>query len=154
MLLGEDYHFDLVRPGIGVYGGLPFADARRVVGISVPVIQSRDVAEGETVGYGYTITLTQPKRIATISAGYADGLHRALSNGAQVFVSGKPCPVIGRVSMDMIGIDITELHEEPGAVEVLGPHQTIDVLAETASTIGYEILTSLGPRYTRHYTGL
>ena len=88
ILLGQDYHFDLTRPGIGLYGGLPFAEARPVVRLSLPVIQVRDVAPGESVGYGCTFTATRPTRIATVSAGYADGLIRAMSeHGPQTKVS-------------------------------------------------------------------
>ncbi|MBM7067346.1 alanine racemase [Actibacterium sp. 188UL27-1] len=152
-LLGADYHFDLTRPGIGIYGGLPFADARPVVRLALPVIQIRDVAEGETVGYGGSWTAQAPSRIATVSAGYADGLIRAISNKGQLYADGTPCPVVGRVSMDLITVDVTELPDAPKTLNILCPEQTIDALAGHAGTIGYEILTALGPRYSRLYTG-
>ncbi|MGB3315437.1 MAG: alanine racemase [Albidovulum sp.] len=153
ILLGPDYHFDVTRPGIGLYGGLPFADAAPVVRLSLPVIQTRDVALGESVGYGNTWTAPAPARIATLAAGYADGLIRAMTGSARVFAGNTPCPLVGRVSMDMMGVDVTHLPEPPEALDILCPAQGIDALAEAAGTIGYEILTSLGARYARDYIG-
>ncbi|MGP1358241.1 alanine racemase [Roseicyclus sp.] len=151
ILLGRDYHFDLTRPGIGLYGGLPFAAARPVVRLSLPVIQVRDLGPGETVGYGCTFTATRRTKIATISGGYADGLIRAMSGRAPLFADGTAVPVAGRVSMDLITVDVTDLADVPEALDILGPGQGVDALAEAAGTIGYEILTSLGPRYARAY---
>lgn len=153
ILLGEDYHFDLTRPGIGLYGGLPFEEAQPVVRIDCPVIQVRDVMEGETVGYGNSWTAEGPCRIATVAAGYADGILRAISNNAVLFDADTPCPLVGRVSMDLITVDVTHLDHTPKSLELLGPHQSVDELATIADTIGYEILTSLGARYMRRYTG-
>ncbi|MEM1129693.1 MAG: alanine racemase [Pseudomonadota bacterium] len=153
ILLGPDYHFDMTRPGIGLYGGLPFAEAAPVVRLTTPVIQCRDVEPGESVGYGASWTATRPSRIATTSAGYADGLIRAMSNRAVLWAGDTPCPLAGRVSMDLLTVDITDLDTDPDALDILGPHQGVDALAEAAGTIGYEILTSLGARYDRHYTG-
>jgi alanine racemase len=149
ILLGPDYHFDFTRPGIGLYGGLPFADAEPVVRLSLPVIQVRDVAPGETVGYGCTFTATGPTRIATVSAGYADGLIRAMSGKANLYAGDIACPLAGRVSMDLLTVDVTGLKDVPASLDILGPAQTVDDLAEAAGTIGYEILTSLGARYAR-----
>lgn len=151
ILLGPEYHFDLTRPGIGLYGGLPFKGALPVVTLDIPVIQSRRVAQHESVGYGASWISPSERRIATISAGYADGLIRAMGNTAQVFHEDTPCPVIGRVSMDTITVDITHLKETPESLSILNTHQTIDDLAAAAGTIGYEILTSLGTRYNRVY---
>ena len=148
-LLGEAYHFDLVRPGIGLYGGLPFRGAEPVVTLDLPVIQVRPVAQGETVGYGNTWTARRDSRIATVSAGYADGLLRAMGGKARLFAGDVPCPIVGRVSMDLITADITELDDTPGALSILNRRQSIDMLADAAGTIGYEILTSLGHRYSR-----
>ncbi len=153
VLLGPAYHFDLCRPGIGLYGGLPFAEAEPVVTLQVPVIQTRDVEAGETVGYGNTWSAPRASRIATISAGYADGLIRAMGPRGQVYHAGTALPVVGRVSMDLITVDITDLGTDPDALEVLGPHQSVDDVADAAGTIGYEILTSLGGRYTRRVIG-
>ena len=151
ILLGPDYHFDITRPGIGLYGGAPFAEARPVVRLSLPVIQIRTLAPGETVGYGNSWQAARPSRIATLGAGYADGLLRALSNRAQLYAGATPCPIVGRVSMDLITADITDLAEAPETLDILGPHQGIDALAEAADTIGYEILTALGQRYARRH---
>jgi alanine racemase len=153
ILLGRDYHFDLTRPGVGLYGGLPFEEARPVLRLTLPVVQIRDLAPGETVGYANTWAAPSRARLATVSAGYADGLLRTLSNRATVFAGGTPCPVVGRVSMDLITVDITHLDTDPAEVDILGPHQGIDRLAEAAGTIGYEILTGLGNRYRRRYAG-
>ncbi len=153
ILLGPEYHFDLTRPGIGLYGGLPFTDAQPVAYLDLPVIQVRDVEEGETVGYGNAWTAARPSKIATVSGGYADGLIRALSGGATLWHGAHPVPLVGRVSMDLITADVTDLPELPGVLSILGPDQTVDALADRAGTIGYEILTSLGPRYQRRYSG-
>jgi alanine racemase len=151
VLLGPGYHFDLVRPGIGLYGGLPFIDAAPVVRLTLPVIQVRDVAEGETVGYGNTWTATRPSRIATISGGYADGILRGAGPRARLFHADTPVPVVGRISMDLIGVDVTDVGEDPESLELLGRHQSVDTVAGFADTIGYEILTALGSRYDRTY---
>jgi alanine racemase len=153
LLLGRQYHFEVTRPGIGLYGGLPFEQARPVVRLALPVVQVRELAAGETVGYSNTWAAPARTRIATVSAGYADGLLRAMSGRATVHAGGIPCPVVGRVSMDLITVDITQLDGDPEEVEILGAAQGVDRLAEAAGTIGYEILTSLGPRYRRHYAG-
>jgi alanine racemase len=152
-LLGPDFHLEMVRPGVGLYGGLPFADAARVVTLEIPILQVRDLAPGEAVGYGASWRAARPSRIATLSAGYADGLHRLLSNRARAFVGGVACPFAGRVSMDLIGLDVTDAPEaQPGGMaELLGPNQTVDELAAAAETIGYEVLTALGERYDRRY---
>jgi alanine racemase len=153
ILLGPAYHFDMTRPGVGLYGGLPFAEAEPVVRLSLPVVQVRDVSPGETVGYSATFTAARPTRIATISAGYADGLIRHMSNAAHLSDGAYHCRLAGRVSMDLLTVDVTDLPEIPEALDILGPHQTVDQLAEAAGTIGYEILTSLGRRYERRYLG-
>jgi alanine racemase len=124
-----------------------------VVRLSVPLIQTRDVSAGETVGYGCNWTADQPSVIATLSAGYADGLIRAMGNEAVLFADDTPCPLAGRVSMDLLTVDITHLTRLPTHLDILCPLQTVDDLAEAAGTIGYEILTSLGPRYQRVYGG-
>ena len=153
VLLGDDYHFDLTRPGIGLYGGLPFELAKPVVRLGIPVIQTRTLEAGEPVGYANSWISEGPTRIATIAAGYADGIIRSASNHGVVFDGDTPCPIVGRVSMDMITVDITHLEEQPKVLDVLCTHQTIDDLADTAGTIGHEILTALGDRYQRRYKG-
>ncbi len=151
ILLGQPFHFDLTRPGIGLFGGQPFVAATPVVTLSLPVIQTREVAAGATVGYGGAWTAHRPSTIATLSGGYADGLLRSLSGRAMFWHGDIPCPLVGRVSMDLITVDITHLGETPDHLTLIGPHQDIDDLADLAGTIGYEILTALGPRYVRSY---
>ncbi|WP_333817809.1 alanine racemase [Tabrizicola sp.] len=151
ILLGPRYHFDLTRPGVGLFGGRPYDAALPVLTLSLPVIQTREVSEGETVGYAASWIATRPSVIATVAAGYADGLPRTLSNRAQLWDGDTACPLVGRVSMDMITVDITDLPEVPKHLDIIGPNQPVDVLADIAGTIGYELLTALGVRYTRRY---
>ncbi|ARJ70522.1 alanine racemase [Paracoccus contaminans] len=152
VLLGRDYHFCVTRPGIGLYGGEPFADARPVVTLSLDVIQARWVDPGETVGYGCAWTAPRRSRIATLSAGYADGLLRALGGKpVMLWAAGAAAPMVGRVSMDLITVDVTDLPELPDEMEIINAAQGVDALAALAGTIGYEILTALGPRYRRDY---
>ncbi len=153
VLLGGDYHFELTRPGIGLYGGAPFTQAQPVAHLSIPVIQTRELAPGESVGYGCTWMAEAPTRIATLAAGYADGIIRAMGNRAVLHHGSTPCPLRGRVSMDLLTVDITHLDDAPESLDLLGAHQSIDGIAEAAGTIGYEILTALGARYSRHYLG-
>jgi alanine racemase len=153
ILLGAEYHFDMCRPGIGLYGGLPFAGAQPVVTLDLPVIQTRTLDVGETVGYGNTFTATRETRIATVSSGYGDGIHRIMGPKTVLYADDTPCPVAGRISMDSISVDITDMSGDPKWLRILGAEQTVDDLADNAGTIGYEILTSLGTRYDRLYTG-
>ncbi len=153
ILLGPEYHFDLTRPGIGIYGCSPMKDCLPVLNIDIPVIQIRDIESGETVGYGNTWTSPSKKKIATISAGYADGIFRSTGQKTRLYFGEIGCPIIGRISMDLIGVDITSLTVEPDRLELINSQQTIDKIADGAGTIGYEFLTSLGQRYDRKYTG-
>ncbi len=153
ILLGPEYHFDVTRPGIGLYGGLPHEAAAPVVRLELPVVQCREVSAGETVGYGCAWEAEIDSQIATVAAGYADGLMRSLAGRATLWAEATPCPVIGRISMDLITVDITHLNDQPKTLEILCPEQGVDDLADTAGTIGYEILTSLGARYQRSYIG-
>ncbi|MCC6006778.1 MAG: alanine racemase, partial [Rhodobacteraceae bacterium] len=153
ILLGGAYHFEMVRPGIGLYGGLPFAAARQVVRLDLPVIQTRAVLPGEAVGYGRAFVADRPMQVATVSGGYADGLIRHMSGRAQLHAGDVPCPLLGRVSMDLLTVDVTHLDDVPETLTILGPHQGVDALADAAGTIGYEILTGLGARYERRYLG-
>lgn len=152
-LMGPAYHFDMTRPGIGLYGGLPFADAQPVVRADLPVVQIRSLSAGEVVGYGNAWQAERASRIATVSAGYADGLIRAMSGRATLWHGSTPCPLVGRVSMDLLTVDVTDCDDDPTYLTIIGPHQTIDTLADAAGTIGYEILTSLGSRYSRQTRG-
>ena len=153
ILMGSDYHFDITRPGIGIYGGFPFEEAEPVVQVTIPVIQIRDVAVGETVGYSNTWTAQRPSRIATVAGGYADGIQRILGANTSLYAENIACPIVGRISMDLIGVDVTDLTDVPDALDLLNAAQTVDTLADNAGTIGYEILTSLGVRYDRTYIG-
>ncbi|PID37166.1 MAG: alanine racemase [Rhodobacterales bacterium] len=155
ILLGPQYHFDLTRPGIGLYGGHPFAEAAPVVQLDLPVVQIREVAAGESVGYSNTFTAAHNMRVATVAGGYADGLNRALSATGTLWHGDEPCPILGRVSMDLITADVTriihKLGETPRTLTAIGPNASPDSIADSIDTIGYEILTQLGNRYHRHY---
>lgn len=159
IFLGDAFHFDLARPGVALYGGNPTPDAanpmRPVVRLEAKVIQLRDLKAGAAVGYGYSYRAGGPMRVATISLGYADGWLRSLSNAGRAYLGEIALPIVGRVSMDSITLDVSALPEGalgPGAtVELLGERQTVDAVAAAAGTIGYEILTSLGHRYHRRY---
>jgi alanine racemase len=151
-LMGPEFHFDMTRPGVGLYGGFPFVDAEPVVTLDLPVIQVRDVQQGETVGYANGWTAPRDARIATVSGGYADGLIRAMGSHATLYAGEVPCPVVGRVSMDLITADVTDLGGDPSHLQLLGRHQSVDTVADAAGTIGYEILTQLGLRYERVFT--
>ena len=163
IFLGPDYHFDLARPGISLYGGSPFPDSgranpmRTVVTVEAPIIQVRAAEPGETVGYGATHRVERPALIATVPVGYADGYLRSSSNNGLAAVGGCPVPVVGRISMDLITIDVTGLAPElvePGApVELLGPSLPIDEVAERAGSIPHELLTNMGRRLTRRFVG-
>ncbi|EPX81900.1 alanine racemase [Salipiger mucosus] len=153
VLMDESFHFDVTRPGIGLYGGRPFTEARHVATLEIPVIQSREVLPGETVGYGNTWTAERPTRVATISGGYADGILRAQGPAGYLMAGETRCKILGRVSMDLIGVDVSHLETVPDALSLLNAHQGVDTVADAAGTIGYEVLTSLGSRYARRYTG-
>jgi alanine racemase len=148
---------DLARPGCALYGLNPTPGQpnpmRQVLRLTVPVLQVRQVAAGTPVGYGATWVARRDSRIATIAAGYADGYLRALSSRGIGIVAGRPVPLVGRVSMDLITLDVTDLPDiRPGdRVEMIGPGQTPDEVAALAGTIGYEVMTSLGARYRRQY---
>lgn len=147
-LMGGDYHFDLVRPGVGLYGsgGLDSSNPSLAVAalIEAPILQVRDVAAGETFGYGATFTAAQNMRTATVALGYADGYLRALGGRGYGVLGGGKRPILGRVSMDLIILDVTGCAEAaPGAmVEFLGPHASLDEIASLAGTASYEILTT------------
>jgi alanine racemase len=152
-LLGPAYHFDMTRPGIGLYGGLPFSDAAPVVSLELPVIACFDVEAGESVGYGASWTAPAPARIATVAGGYADGLPRALQPDLELMAGPIACPAVGRVSMDLITVDVSHLDRDPSSLTLLGAAHGVDRLAEAAGTIGYEMLTALGRRYRLTYRG-
>ncbi len=157
--LGPDYHFDMVRPGAALYGVNPLRNDSnpmdQVFVLETKILQVRDVDRGTTVGYGATHRVTRRGRLATIAIGYADGYLRSASGRGLAYLGDQVVHVVGRVSMDLITVDVSEVapqHAQPGAwVEVIGPHLPLDAAAERAGTIGYEILTSLGRRFRRRY---
>ena len=162
IFLGPQFQFDLVRPGAALYGVNPTPEAdnpmQPVVEVKARIVQIRNIERGETVGYGGTWTARRPTRLAIVAAGYADGYFRAASandgtRGAEVVVAGKRCPIAGRVSMDLIAVDITDLDKNAvrrgHMVTLIGDGITVDELAHHFGTIGYEVLTSLGTRYAR-----
>jgi alanine racemase len=164
VFLGQTFQFDMVRPGAAVYGINPTPEAdnpmQSVVELKARIVQIRNVDKGESVGYGGTWTARRPTRLAIVSAGYADGYFRAGSSndgtrGAEVVVAGKRCPIAGRVSMDLIAVDVTDLEKNAARrghlVTLIGEGITVDELAHHFGTIGYEVMTSLGPRYKRIY---
>jgi alanine racemase len=164
--LGAQFQFDMVRPGAALYGVNPTPEAdnpmRPVVDLKARIVQMRNVERGETVGYGGTWTARRPTKLAIVASGYADGYFRAASandgtRGAEVVVAGKRCPVAGRISMDLTAIDITDLPPNAARrghmVTLIGEGISVDELAHHFGTIGYEVLTSLGPRYARIYKG-
>ena len=155
----SDYHYDMVRPGYALYGGNPTPEANNpmhsVITLESRILQIRHCKKGETIGYGAGHKFAKDTTTATLAFGYADGFTRAHSGKATLYFKGQPCPVIGRVSMDLVTIDVGEVTGTPpqqgDTVEIIGPHQSIDDLADSAGTIGYEILTALGTRYKREY---
>ncbi len=156
----SDYHFDMIRPGMGIYGLNPVPEQENpmcdVVGLNAQILQIRDAKKGESVGYGAAYTLEKDSNLATVSLGYADGILWSLGNQGQLFWQGQALPIRGRVSMDLLSVDLSEVAENNLPVigdelEVIGPHQSADDLAKAAGTIGYEILTALGLRYERIY---
>ncbi len=166
IFLGNAFHFDVVRPGAALYGVNPTPEAdnpmQPVVDLKARVVQIREVERGESVGYGGNWTARRPTRLAIVSAGYGDGYFRAGSSndgtrGADVMVAGKRCPVAGRISMDLMAVDVTDLEKNTvrrgHLVTLIGEGITADELAHHFGTIGYEVLTSLGSRYARIYKG-
>jgi alanine racemase len=161
IFLGPDYHFAIARPGAAVYGvnpqpGKPNPMAQ-VVRLKGKIVQTRNVDTGDTVGYGATYRRDRPGRIATVAVGYADGWLRSLSNRGHAAIAGQLVPIVGRISMDLITLDVSGLEPHlcrPGAfAELLGAERGVDVVGAEAGTSGYEMLTALGRRYHRVYTG-
>lgn len=157
--LGPEYHFDLVRPGCALYGINPLPGQpnpmKPVARLDGKILQIHEVDPPRTVGYGATHRVVGRTRIATVAAGYADGWPRSLSNRGSAYAGDIRVPIIGRVSMDLTTLDVTPVPRlRPGdTVELMGPHLSVDDVAEAAGTIGYEILTRLGRRYQRVYLG-
>ena len=166
IFLGGTVHCDLVRPGAALYGVNPTPGRpnpmRPVIEVKGRIIQVRLVPKGDSVGYGAAFTTARPSRLAIVAAGYADGYARAAGAtkgkpGAEAIVAGKRCPVVGRVSMDLLAIDVTDLPEGSARrgdfATLIGSGIGVDDIGAAAGTIGYEVLTSLGRRYHRIYKG-
>lgn len=165
VFLGPQYQFDLIRPGAALYGINPTPEAdnpmQPVVDVKARVVQVRHIEKGETVGYGATWTARRPTRLAIVAAGYADGYFRAAGGvdgvrTATAVVGGRRCPIAGRISMDLMAIDITDLPsplKRGQMATLIGDGVSVDELALHFGTIGYEVLTSLGARYQRVYRG-
>jgi alanine racemase len=154
----RDAGADLGRPGIGIYGGNPYADRANpmatVVTLEAQVLQVRDVPAGEAVGYGASFRTNRAMTLAVVGIGYADGVPRLLSNRGMVWVQGERRQIVGRISMDLTTVDVTGLPVAADDwVELFGGHVALDEVAAWAGTIGYEILTGLGARLERCYSG-
>jgi alanine racemase len=159
IFLGPGFHYQLCRPGVALYGVNPIPGHPNpmapVVTLEAPVLQVHEAAAPGSVGYGATHRTSAGARIATVPVGYADGYLRSASGRASARIGGVEVPLAGRVSMDLIGLDVTALPAaavRPGTmVELIGGPDGIDRLAEAAGTIGYEVLTRLGSRFARRY---
>jgi alanine racemase len=160
VLLGKDYVFDMVRPGIGLYGGNPQVPGmpnpfQTVAVMTGKILQLRRVDSGGSVGYGATFRIGRDTTLATVALGYADGLMRALSNNGSGAIAGVRAPIAGRVSMDLVTLDVTDVPQEAlkaGAdVEFFGDTISLEDAATAANTASYEFITSLGARVPRHY---
>ncbi len=159
VLLGEKYHFDRIRPGIGLYGGAPRnlgesnPSLSPVARILAPIVQMKTVRKNDEIGYDATFTAKKDMQIALIAYGYADGLFRSIGPAAKGWIHGKPTPLLGQVSMDLMAVDLTDITSPlaPGAfVEFLGAD--LDQFAKSCNTVAYEMLTSIGSRVQRIYT--
>jgi alanine racemase len=160
IFLGPATHCDMVRPGVALYGANPTPGQanpmRPVVNLQGNIALVRNVPRGASVGYGATFIAERPSRIAVITVGYADGYPRSVT-GAEALIAGRRCPVVGRISMDMLALDVTELPENVvrrgDTATLLGEGINVEDLAHWSGTISYEVLTRLGPRYVRVYRG-
>lgn len=160
VFLSQDYHLDMTRPGIALYGGCAISEMEKVivpvVSLSAPILQIHSVKQGEFSGYNETYCFDKSGYVAIVSIGYADGVLRSLANNGVLYWQGHKLPIRGRVSMDLLICDLSAVPPQDypvvgDMVEVLGAHQSIDDLAKDAGTIAYEIITSLSVRYKRSY---
>lgn len=157
IFLGPDYRFDLVRPGVSLYGGgpeeRPDPRLKAVATLDAPILDVRIIPAGEILGYGSSLTLPRQTRVAVVAAGYADGLLRAAKGRAKAWFAGALRPML-IVNMDMIALDIGDAPAQPGdRVELMGSHALIDDLASAAGTVAHECLVRLSPRAERVYLG-
>lgn len=160
IFVSSEYHYDLVRPGMALYGLNPTPQQKnpmkQVVRLATRILNIQTIKAGEHVGYAASYQAEKEETVATVNMGYADGFLRYLSNKGHLYWNGQACPIRGRVSMDLVTVSIDHLQEKPNigdVLEVIGPSQDADTLADAAGTIGYEILTSLGNRYKKKYIG-
>ncbi len=160
LLTAPETHFDWLRPGIMLYGASPFADRpaaalglRPAMTLGGQLMGVRDINPGESVGYGASWTATHPTRIATLSCGYADGYPRTAPSGTPVIVDGQRAPLVGRVSMDMLMVDVSHLpHAQTGTpFELWGKQLPVDEVAAACGTLGYELLSKVAARVPRYY---
>jgi len=157
VFLGAPAHHDMLRPGYALFGGNPVPGGpnpmRPVVRLEATIVQVRTVAAGETAGYNARWTADRPRRLATLSIGYADGYPRAASERGAALVDGVRCSIVGLISMDLVILDVTEAAGavRGGTATLIGDTLDVDTVGRSAGTIGYEILTGLGSRYVRHY---
>jgi alanine racemase len=161
IFLGPRYHFDFVRPGAALYGANPMPGyvnpMKQTIKLKAKILQTRDLAKGQSVGYDGTFRMKRAGRVATVAMGYADGWLRSAGNRAGAGIAGKRAPIVGRISMDLITIDVTGIDPKrtrPGAyVDLLDDTYGVDDFARDAGTIAYEVLTLLGGRHHRVYRG-
>lgn len=159
IFLSDQFHFDVCRPGIALFGGNPVGSherveknpMRQVVALALPVMQYKTIKKGESLGYGHTFTADKDMQLAVVFGGYADGISRSLSSRGYAWCNGVSVPMVGRVSMDSIIFDITEINDKPDSVQLFKSSECLDALAAAAGTISYELLTNLGSRYQRQY---
>lgn len=154
ILLGKEYAYDMVRPGIALYGGMREAALQPVLELSLPIIQIKNLPAGATVGYGAVHQFSAPAKVAVVTGGYADGIFRSLGGKGLGHVLGVQVPMVGRVSMDTTIFDVTNVEGdlvEGDLIEVLGPNISLCEQAERAGTISYELLTAMSQRYRRVY---
>jgi alanine racemase len=161
LFLGPEYHFDIVRPGAALYGVNPTPNdpnpMAQVIRLKGKILQVREIDEGMTVGYGAAHRMRRPGRVATVAVGYADGWLRSSSQRGSAKIGGQRVAIIGRISMDLLTLDVTEadpaLAQPGGFVDLIDESHGVDAVAAAAGTIGYEILTALGRRPHRVYRG-
>ena len=164
IFLGPEFHFNIARPGIAIYGAKAVAAksglTKPIATLYARILQIRSVPVGESIGYGATFSLNRQSRIATIACGYADGFIRMINSQPKkhqpsVYLNGYRAPIIGRISMDQLQADVTGIPESSiqrnSVVELFGEHISVDEVADWAGTIAYEVLTGLGPRVARKF---
>ena len=151
-LLGTKFHFDMIRPGIGLYGGIKNSGLKKVIQIKVPILQSFIINKNMQVGYNFTYRATHTMKVATLAMGYADGLPRTLSNNGKLFHGNIPCPILGRVSMDLVTVDVSNLPEIPKHLCVFSPEYGVEDFAKDCKTISHEVLINFGERIRRVYS--